>query len=171
MNKGEARRDFILKELSQEKVPVSASRLAKKIGVSRQIIVGDVALMRASGTAIVATSRGYRLEKPEAGLTFQIASVHTKEQTEQELMLIIENGGAVLDVSVEHPLYGEIKGGLYLYNEQDVKDFMAKVRKQAPTLLSSLTEGLHLHTLLVQTPDDIEKIKHALREVGMLYED
>ena len=45
-------------------------------------------------------------------------------------MLIIENGGAVLDVSVEHPLYGEIKGGLYLYNEQDVKDFMAKVRKQ-----------------------------------------
>ena len=86
-------------------------------------------------------------------------------------MLIVRNGGAVIDVSVEHPLYGEIRGGLYIYTEEDVAAFMEKVRTQAPTLLSSLTEGVHLHTLLIKEPADLFKIQSALREVGMLYED
>ena len=105
---GEARRKEILHTLANEEKPVSASKFASRFQVSRQIIVGDIALLRASGAAIIATARGYVLETNETqnGLVSKIAVQHGREQTEEELRLIVEAGGEVLDVIVEHPLYG-----------------------------------------------------------------
>ena len=57
------RREQILSLLSENRgVTLSASALAAKFGVSRQIIVGDIALMRAGGVDIVSTARGYSVD-------------------------------------------------------------------------------------------------------------
>ena len=62
MVEGTTRRKEILRQLQLSEKPVSASRFARDLGVSRQIIVGDVALLRAAGEDIIATSRGYKLD-------------------------------------------------------------------------------------------------------------
>lgn len=61
------RRVRILDYLRAAKAPVSATALAKKLSVSRQIIVGDVALLRAAGEAVTATPRGLCAGPAQAG--------------------------------------------------------------------------------------------------------
>ncbi|MGX7174183.1 transcription repressor NadR [Enterococcus ratti] len=168
---GETRRKEILHTLANEEKPVSASKFATRFHVSRQIIVGDVALLRASGAAIVATARGYVLETNETqtGLISKIAVQHRKEKTEEELRLIIENGGEVLDVIVEHPLYGELTGMLHIKNEQDIHSFIKRYKKSNASLLSELTDGIHLHTIRYSSPIALKKIKEALLAANILY--
>lgn len=167
---GMQRRTAILTALTNAEKPISASRFAKELGVSRQIIVGDVALLRASGEAIVATARGYLLEQDEDKLVSKIAVQHTKSQTEEELLLIVENGGEVIDVIVEHPLYGELVGGLHIKTKSDVHRFMKEYQKTKTSLLSELTDGIHLHTIAYETIEDLEKIKSALLNHHILYQ-
>ena len=111
---GEIRRREIVKRLRETEKPISATRFAKAFDVSRQIIVGDVALLRATGVEIVATARGYMLEQPLEGIERKIACQHTPEQTREELSVIVAKGGEVVDVSIAHPLYGELIGSLAL---------------------------------------------------------
>ncbi len=169
---GETRRQQILHTLVNEEKPVSASRFARRFGVSRQIIVGDIALLRAAGEAIVATARGYLLETEEtqSGLVSKIAVQHGKEQTEKELRLIVETGGEVLDVIVEHPLYGELTGVLHIQTEKDIDEFMRRYEKSKASLLSELTGGIHLHTIRYSDPTILKQIKQKLLEAGILYE-
>ncbi|XFE28386.1 HTH domain-containing protein [Listeria innocua] len=118
MIEGEARRKQIMQTLANTEKPVSASKFAKTFGVSRQIIVGDIALLRAAGKSIVATARGYILETEETntGHISKIAVQHGKDQTEEELRLIVENGGEIIDVIVEHPpLDGKGVKGIILF--------------------------------------------------------
>ena len=61
------RRQAILEQLKRAEKPVSATALARQYGVSRQIIVGDVALLRAGGEPISATPRGYVLDREGDG--------------------------------------------------------------------------------------------------------
>ena len=61
----EKRKDNIIQKLQSTDSPVSASSLAKEFGVSRQIIVGDIAILRAEGHDISSTPRGYVL--PQIG--------------------------------------------------------------------------------------------------------
>ena len=63
------RRECILTRLNSAGAPLSASTLAAELGVSRQIVVGDVALLRAGGAQIDATPRGYQLHPAEKGYT------------------------------------------------------------------------------------------------------
>lgn len=86
---GEIRRREIVKRLRETEKPISATRFAKAFDVSRQIIVGDVALLRATGVEIVATARGYMLEQPLEGIERKIACQHTPEQTREELSVIV----------------------------------------------------------------------------------
>ena len=104
----EERRETILKLLRQSAQPVSASTLAGQLSVSRQIIVGDIALLRAGGADILATPRGYCLQNAAAaGLTRRVAVRHDEAGMEAELNTMVDNGCTVVDVIVEHPLYGE----------------------------------------------------------------
>lgn len=167
---GTKRRTAILSALANAEKPISASRFAKELGVSRQIIVGDVALLRASGEAIIATARGYLLEQPADKMISKIAVQHNKAQTEEELLLIVENGGEVIDVIVEHPLYGELVGGLHLKTKSDVARFMKDYQKAQTSLLSELTNGIHLHTIAYETPEDLAKIKAVLLKHHILYQ-
>lgn len=172
MIEGQKRREIILEELSKATKNVNATQLAEKFGVSRQIVVGDIALLRASGIDIVSNSRGYRLNKKSTGLLeTKLAVKHRPDQVEEELRLIVENGGIVVDVIIEHELYGEIKGTVDIKNDAEVTAFLNKVEQAHATLLSSLTEGIHLHTIQYPDEETLVKIKQALSQAGILLEE
>ncbi|MBO0460527.1 MULTISPECIES: transcription repressor NadR [Enterococcus] len=173
MIEGETRRKEIIETLANADKPVSASKFATRFGVSRQIIVGDIALLRAAGEGIVATARGYLLEdeQDQAGLISKIAVQHQREQTEEELQLIVAHGGEILDVIVEHPLYGELTGMLHIKTEEDIRSFMKRYRKSQASLLSELTDGIHLHTIRYSNEQVLQQIKQGLAEAGILFEE
>ena len=159
----EERRETILKLLRQSAQPVSASTLAAQLSVSRQIIVGDIALLRAGGADILATPRGYCLQNAAAaGLTRRVAVRHDEAGMAAELNTMVDNGCTVVDVIVEHPLYGQLS------SRYDVAQFIARSHTAQP--LSVLTGGIHLHTLLCPSEDAYRRVLDALRQAGFLLE-
>lgn len=163
------RKEKIIEEIKKSDKPVSASTLAKKLGVSRQIIVGDVALIRASGTNIIATPRGYILDSKQQNQTYTIAVNHSQEQMADELYTIVDLGGCAIDVIVDHPVYGQLTGKLHLSSRYDVDQFIKKVNNNQAKPLSQLTDGLHLHTIQCPNEDTYQRIVSALDEKGYLF--
>ena len=166
-----SRRQAILDRLRSADRPVSASALAAGLNVSRQIIVGDIALLRAGGAEISATPRGYVLPRATDGITRTIACRHTLAQTGQELDILVDNGCTVLDVIVEHPIYGQLTGQLQISSRYDVEQFLARIRDSDAAPLSMLTGGLHLHTLCCPNEDAYTRACAALKAAGLLLDD
>lgn len=167
----ETRRNSVLALIQKSEKPLSASALAKEFEVSRQLIVGDVALLRASGHKIIATPRGYVCEAREQdGFIRTIAVTHEKDQLEEEIYTIVDLGGALIDVIVEHPLYGQLCAKLHIYSRYDADQFLRKVKEYNATPLSDLTHGLHLHTLQCKNEEVYDRVLNSLREKGFLYE-
>lgn len=166
-----SRRQAILDRLRTADRPVSASALAAGLNVSRQIIVGDIALLRAGGAEISATPRGYVLPRATGGITRTIACRHTLAQTGQELDILVDNGCTVLDVIVEHPVYGQLTGQLQISSRYDVEQFLARIRDSDAAPLSMLTGGLHLHTLCCPNEDAYTRACAALKAAGLLLGD
>ncbi len=163
------RRDKILSILKESKKPLTGSQLSKKLGVSRQIIVQDIALLRATGINIFATPQGYILPKEEDNKMIKvIACRHDQKNTKKELEIIVDNGGKVIDVIVEHPLYGEIKGMLMLDSRLDIEKFIKHYEKAGTKPLSILTGGVHLHTIEVSSEEYFNRIIHELNQNGYL---
>lgn len=165
------RRAALSDYLSQAAGPVSASVLAARFSVSRQIIVGDIALLRAGGLDIAATPRGYLLPRPTPGLTRQLACVHRPEDMGRELELMVDNGCTVLDVIVEHPVYGQLTGQLQISSRYDVEQFLARVQAHDAAPLSMLTGGIHLHTLRCPDEAAYDRACAALKAAGLLLDD
>ena len=148
------RRERILTRLNSAGAPLSASTLAAELGVSRQIVVGDVALLRAGGAQIDAI----------------LACVHrTQEEMRRELYTVVDQGGTVVDVAVENSLYGEIRATLNLCNRYDVDNFIRQAADAPESLLSRMTGGVHLHTLRCPDKDTFARIHDALEQQGLLY--
>ena len=166
-----SRRQAILDRLRTADRPVSASALAAGLNVSRQIIVGDIALLRAGGAEISATPRGYVLPQATDGITRTIACRHTLAQTGQELDILVDNGCTVLDVIFEHPVYGQLTGQLQISSRYDVEQFLARIRDSDAAPLSLLTGGLHLHTLRCPNEDAYTRACAALKAAGLLLGD
>jgi uncharacterized protein len=97
-----------------------------------------------------------------------LACKHAPERTREELQTLVDHGVKVLDVVVEHPIYGELRGSLMLESRSDVDDFLAQVKNSHAALLSSLTDGVHLHTVEAARPEAIARAKGALRARGFL---
>lgn len=165
----EERRKAVWEVLRQSSQPVSATALARKFGVSRQIIVGDVALLRASGAGVDATPRGYVVGQESSGLLRQVACRHTAADMERELNIMVDNGCTVLDVVVDHPVYGQLTGALHLRSRYDVQQFVARCAQAQP--LSVLTEGIHLHTLACPDEEAWKRVRAALAAAGFLLEE
>ena len=164
------RREKILQQLHGASAPISASALAAKLGVSRQIVVGDVALLRAGGAQIDATPRGYQLHPAEKGYTGILACVHrTEDEMRRELYTIVDQGGVAVDVAVENSLYGEIRATLNLCNRYDVDNFIRQAADAPESLLSWMTGGVHLHTLRCPDRASFERIRAELDRQGLLY--
>lgn len=163
------RKAAIIEAIRTSETPVSASALARKLHVSRQIIVGDIALIRASGTQIIATPRGYVWERSNAGSERKIAVMHAPQQMREELYTIVDQGAEVVDVIVEHPTYGQLVGQLQLSSRYDVDQFIDRMQGNEP--LSQLTHGVHLHTIRCRDAVVFERVENALRKKGLLYEE
>lgn len=164
------RRDVILKCIQESEKPLSASTLAKQFGVSRQIIVGDVALLRAKGFQIIATPRGYICQNEQKeGVVHTIAVTHNEAQLQDELYTIVDLGGTIIDVIVEHPLYGQLSGNLHISSRYDVDQFLSKLQMDQARPLSNLTAGLHLHTIRCEKDVVYHRILDILNEKGFLY--
>lgn len=166
---GEERRRQIVAWMRARGGPIHGGELAKHFHVSRQCLVQDVAILRASGEEIMATPRGYQLPKAKDHVHRAVlACRHEPERTEEELHILVDHGVRVLDVIVEHPLYGELRGSLMIESRADVHDFLEQVRASKASLLSSLTGGVHLHTVEASRPEAISRAKAELRKHGIL---
>ena len=164
--RAEERRQAIRELLQNSKQPVSASALAARFAVSRQIIVGDIALLRAAGAEISATPRGYVILRETAGLVRQVAVQHDAAGMEA----MVDQGCTVLDVIVEHPIYGQLTGPLQLASRYDVAQFLARCSQPDARPLSELTEGIHLHTLSCPDEAAFDRVRQELRRLGILLE-
>lgn len=162
------RRKQILSYLCGQKTPTSAAALAARFSVSRQIIVGDVALLRAGGAEISATPRGYLYTPERSGLLRQVACCHKQEDMARELEICVDNGCSVLDVIVEHPVYGQLTGQLQLNSRYDIEQFVQAVQSEGAHVLSELTDGIHLHTLRCPDQAAYERVCQALDAAGFL---
>lgn len=162
------RRGRILDELKVAEGPLSATALAQKLSVSRQIIVGDVALLRAAGEGITATPRGYVLDAPRPGMVATVACAHSGADMERELTLMVDQGCTVENVIVEHPVYGQLTGPLELSSRYDVAEFIRRVRECEAQPLSALTDGVHLHRLRCPDEGALERVRAALDGAGFL---
>lgn len=168
--RSEERRQAILEYLRQSSRPVSAGFLAERFSVSRQAVVGDVALLRAAGADISATPRGYVILKAGRGLTRRVACRHDAAGMEAELNALVDQGCSVLDVIVEHPVYGQLTGSLQLSSRYDVSQFIARYAQSDARPLSDLTGGIHLHTLSCPDEAAFRRAREALGGLGVLWE-
>lgn len=167
---GEDRRAYILKVLKEGSDPVTGSELASMTNVSRQVIVGDITLLKAKNEPIIATSQGYIYipSSRASGAERIIACSHEPGRTEEELMLLVDHGVTVKDVKIEHPVYGDLTASIMVSNRYEVKQFIEKVRSTKAAYLSELTGGIHLHTLSAPTEKALDDAETALRKANFL---
>ncbi|MBO4980948.1 MAG: transcription repressor NadR [Lachnospiraceae bacterium] len=168
---GNIRRQAITEYLVNRSTPVSGSELAKHFGVSRQIIVQDIALLRAENRNILSTNKGYVLFHPQEkrnGCTAVLRVKHTAEQTIEEMRSIVDYGGSMLDVFVDHDLYGQIRVDLVINDMEDARDFCLKMENSRSRPLKVLTDDWHYHTITAPSEKALELIRQELSEKGFL---
>lgn len=166
---GAERRKKILAMMRQSAKPLSGGALGRETGVSRQVVVQDIALLRTEGHPIVATARGYILDEPKRAERV-IKVFHTNEQTEEELTMIVDLGGCIIDVMVNHRVYGKVSAPLNIKNRRDVQVFMNHLRTGKSTPLMNVTSGYHFHRISADQEEILDEIEEALREKHFLTE-
>lgn len=169
MKEPKTRRDDLLKFLCDNQKPISGEKLAEKFDVTRQVIVQDIAILRASGKDIVSTNRGYYINEERTQKVFKVK--HSDKDINKELNAIVDLGGRVKDVIVHHKVYGEIKKDLNCSSRRDVKIFLEKMKEEKSKPLDVLTGGVHFHTVLADNEEVIEEIELVLKELGFLIEE
>lgn len=163
------RRERILAAIGSADEPQSAGALGNRFGVSRQVIVQDVAVLRASGAPIVSTNRGYILaSKRPVAREFKV--YHTEDELAEELCLILDNGGAIKNVSVSHRVYGRIEAELNIENRVHAAEFVRSIEGGKSRPLMVVTEGYHYHTVTAPDEETLDRIGRALKERGFLLE-
>ena len=168
---GDTRRAKILEILNQEEQPIPGSEFAKRMGVSRQVIVQDIALLRAVNKNILSTNKGYVLytgieKAPKYRRIMKVR--HGEEDIADELYIIVDFGGKVLDVVVEHEIYGQITVDLILTNRQDVDEFVRISKEKNTKPLNHLTKGIHFHTVEADSEEILDNVEKNLEKKGYL---
>lgn len=169
---GKERRNKILDEIKNSSAPVSGSKLASDFGISRQVVVQDIALLRTAGHDIISTNRGYILSASPShtACTRVFKVLHTDDQIEDELCSIVDLGGTVLDVFVSHKTYGLIKAELNIRSRLNVREFLAEISSGKSRPLKNITESYHYHTVSAENHEILDMIHDALLERGFLAE-
>lgn len=161
--KADERRKAIANLLTTEQKAVSGAALSAEFGVSRQIIVQDITALRSSGYDIISTHNGYLIQNtPLKERVFKVH--HTTDRTEEELNLIVDLGGTVVDVFVWHKVYGRMHAPLNIYSRAQVKQFIDGVRTGTSTELMHITGGYHYHTVRAESDAVLDNIMNALAE-------
>lgn len=165
---GEERRMELLNFIRTARTPQSGGMLADKFNVSRQVIVQDIALLRAANYPILSTNRGYLMQNPKS-VSCVICVCHTDEQIEEELNLIVDAGGAIQDVFVCHSTYGKLAAPLPIRSRRDVQNFLLDIQSGSAKPLKNLTSGLHYHTITADSSETLELIREQLLQKGFLH--
>jgi len=169
---GDERRRLIVDTLQASNKPITGRILGEMTNVSRQVIVGDITLLKAKNEPIVATSQGYiymALQTVPGRIEKTIVCKHTPEQTMDELNILVDNGVTVKDVKIEHPVYGDLSASIMVSNRNEVKEFIKRIQEADAIYLSKLTEGgIHLHTIVADDVEQINNAEEALRKADIL---
>ena len=168
MKSAERRRE-IVRLLGNTETPVPANVLKEKFGVSRQVIVQDIAILRANGHGVISTSRGYVLNlKTRSSRVFKCR--HSLDELIEEGEIIISAGGIIEDISVSHRLYGKISADISLCNRLQVEELYRSLVSGASKPLMSVTDGYHYHAVTADSEKTLDEIENKLRERGFLIE-
>jgi hypothetical protein len=167
---GEERRKKIVEIIRNSDCPVSGTALAKELHVSRQIIVQDIALLRAADYEILSTTKGYILQLPkEESTVSRVLKVrHTDEQSRKELQIVVDLGGTVRDVYVQHRVYGTMRADLNIRSRKDIEKFMWDIENGKSSPLKNITSGYHFHTIVADSEETLDQIENELNENGFL---
>ena len=164
---GTERRNQIVERIRKNEVPVSGTMLAKEFEVSRQVIVQDIALIRAAGYDIISTHRGYLLNEPiSVSRVFKVQ--HTDEHTEEELYSIVDLGGTVANVMVNHKIYGQMEAELNINSRKKAKDFIDDIKSGKSSPLKNITSNYHYHKVVADSEETLDMIEETLQEKGFL---
>lgn len=172
--KGAERRTWICSYLKEQDQPIKGSELAKLANVSRQVIVNDITLLRATNHPIMSTNQGYILLPNRAdfgSVQKSVVCIHKSEETEEELLTLVDAGVTVENVTVEHPIYGEITSSIMVSNRHDVELFFKKVRETEASFLLELTSGVHIHRLSAPSEEILERGIEAIRKKGYIMDE
>ena len=165
------RREKLLQILKKSDKPVKGSELSAELQVSRQVVVKDIALLRASGLEIIATSNGYIvLDSVKNEYKIKCKNHNSDDELYDELQTIIDLGGKVKDVIVEHPTYGVLKADLNVATNRDLRNFMQKAATNEFKQLSVLSPDYHIHTIEVDNDEIFEEIQKELKLKNILFE-
>ena len=169
----EERKKAIYNTLLESENPITGTELAEKYGVTRQIIVQDIALLRAEKKEeIISTARGYILyKKPDERLRKEITVCHGVDQIEDELSIIVDLGGRAITTYIDHPAYGRIGEGLNVKSRKDIKNFMKSLETTNCQPLLTLTNGVHKHVIEADSPEILKEICDELKSAGYLISD
>lgn len=165
----EKRRQQILDTLQHSTSPVSGDALSNQLGVSRQIIVQDIAVLKASNYNILSTNRGYLLFPNTPVNISRIFNVtHDNSQIRDELYSIVDCGGFIRNVMVKHEVYGTITADLNISSRRDVDAFVKKVETSNAVPLKTLGGDIHSHTVEADTEAILDEIEYQLNLRGFL---
>lgn len=161
------RRDAILEKIQKSNKPIKASELAKECSVTRQVVVNDISILRAKGNKIIATSKGYIIDN-ENEKVYLISCNHNEHDILEELYTIVDCGCGILNVTVEHDVYGEICGNIHVFSRFEVDEFVEKLEKSNSFSLSVLTNNQHMHALSCPTNKHYEEVVKRLTKLGFI---
>lgn len=164
---GEKRREKIVQILKNAKKAIPGTSLAGELQVSRQVIVQDIALLRANGMDILSTNRGYLIQgNPVATRVFKV--IHEDDEAEKELSCIVDLGGVVEDVFVYHKVYGVVRAEMNIKSRMDIRNYMKDIRSGKSSLLKNVTSGYHYHTIRAESEEILDLIQEELKQNGFL---
>ncbi len=167
--KADERRRGIVSFMLQSEKAISGGQLSEQFGVSRQIIVQDISALKASGYDIISTHSGYIMQtKPLNSRVFKM--IHSDEDVEKELNLIVDNGGTIEDVFIYHKVYNKVVAPMGIKSRRDVEVFLRNIASGKSSLLKNVTSGYHYHTILAENEETLNHIEEKLKEFGFLAE-
>lgn len=166
--KGEERRNKIIQIISTSDTPISGHELSKMLDVSRQVIVQDIAILRANGYSIISTNKGYIIGVGNNNYARVYKVRHTDDEVEKELSLIVDLGGQVKDVFIYHKAYGVVRADMNIKSRRDIKQYMDVIESGNSSYLSNITSGYHYHTIVAESEEILDLIKQELDEQGFL---
>ncbi len=169
MNNTQERRKNILEVLRKSTKPISGTALSEMYGVSRQVIVQDISILKSLHDDIISTNKGYEiLRSTLCQRVFKVS--HTVDEIEQELNSVVDLGGVVHDVFIWHKVYGKININLNIKSRRDIKNLLAEFENGISKPLSNLTAGYHYHTISAESEEILDEIEEKLKEIGFLVE-
>lgn len=162
------RKDLIIDRLKNTNAPVSGQLLAEICEVSRQIIVRDIALIRAEGYDIISTNRGYMLSESIQEVSRIFKVYHTEEQMVDECYSIVDMGGKIVNIMVNHRVYGKMEAELSINSRRKADAYIESIHNGKSSPLEKITSNYHYHEIAAENEDVLDEIEKMLKEKGYL---